>query len=389
MGIRILIVLLFLSHVSISQSAYQMRGNDKAIDVDFLTSYYHQNGNNSAVQGGVGREELIDVANILVVNIPLDSIRSINATVGADFYSSASTDMIDANLSSASIKDLRAYANIGYQQKNLRKGMTFGVRGGFSKEFDYTSFNGGLSFAKEWNEGNSELNLQGQVFIDKWKPFFPSELRRTVTVPTDNRNSYNFSASFAQVVTKRLQFALSGEVIYMDGLLSTPFHRVYFSDTTVPDIERLPSTRLKIPLSVRLNYFVNEYLVIRSYYRFYTDDFGIEAHTASLELPIKVSRSFSIGPFVRYHTQKGSKYFAPFEQHLSSETFYTSDYDLSTLNSQKFGLSIGYHPIFGLANGNLFNRNIAFKAIELRLGYYTRDTGLTSYIGSLNFKFQI
>ena len=121
MRLGFIIVMLFSGFSGFSQSAYQMRGNDKAIDVDFLTSYYHQDGNNSAVQGGVGREELIDVANILVVNIPLDSIRSISATVGADFYSSASTDMIDANLSSASIKDLRAYASLGYQQKKSKK----------------------------------------------------------------------------------------------------------------------------------------------------------------------------------------------------------------------------------------------------------------------------
>jgi len=380
--------MLFFGYSGWGQSDYQMRGNDKAIDVNFLTSYYHQDGNNSAVQGGIGNEELIDAANILVVNIPLDSIRSISATVGADFYSSASTDMIDANLSSASIKDLRAYASLGYQQKNLRKGITMGIRGGFSTEYDYTSFNGGVSFAKEWNEGNTELNLQGQAFIDRWKPFFPAEIRRTASIPTDKRNSFNFSASFSQVVTKRMQIALSGEVIYMDGLLSTPFHRVYFSDASLPSIERLPSTRLKIPLSIRMNYFANEYLVVRSYYRFYTDDFGIRAHTASLELPIKLSQSFSISPFARYHTQQGSKYFAPFQEHLSTETFYTSDYDLSTLSSKKVGLAIGYHPVFGLANGKLFSRNIAFKAIELRLGYYTRDTGLTAYIGSLNFKFQ-
>lgn len=388
MDYRYLIIVLFFCHSGFSQSAYQMRGNDKAIDVNFLTSYYHQDGNNSAVQGGIGSEELIDAANILVVNIPLDSTRSVSATVGADFYSSASTDMIDANLSSASIKDLRAYANLGYQQKNLKKGTTFGIRGGFSTEYDYISFNGGLSFAKEWNEGNTELNLQGQAFIDKWKPYFPSELRRTVSVPTEKRNSFNFSASFSQVLTKRLQIALSGEVIYMEGLLSTPFHRVYFSDASLPDIERLPSTRLKVPLSIRLNYFANEYLVIRSYYRFYTDDFGVQGHTASLELPIKLSQSFNVAPFVRYHTQQGSKYFAPFKEHLSTEGFYTSDYDLSTLSSKKVGLAIGYHPVFGLASGKLFTREIAFKAIELRVGYYTRDTGLNAYIGSLNFKFQ-
>ena len=55
---------------------------------------------------------------------------------------------------------------------------------------------------------------------------------------------------YAQVINQRLQLLLSAEAIYMTGLLSTPFHRVYFADQNKPDIERLPDNRLKIPLSL-------------------------------------------------------------------------------------------------------------------------------------------
>ena len=97
----------------------------------------------------------------------------------------------------------------------------------------------------------------------------------------------------------------------MEGLLSTPFHRVYFSDQELPDIERLPESRLKIPLALRLNYKASDNLIVRTYYRYYSDDFGIQAHTFNLELPIYLSDVWTISPFYRYHTQSGSKYFLP------------------------------------------------------------------------------
>lgn len=387
--ILILISIFSISVVSTSQSTYRMKENDKEVDVNFLSSYYHQDGNNSAVEGGIGSEKLDDVASIIIINIPLDSTRSVNATIGADFYTSASTDMIDADRSSASSKDLRAYFNFGYTQKDLDKGTTYGIRLGLSNEYDYFSINGGLSFTKEWNEGNSELSLQAQAFIDSWRLYFPDELKEKVSVAGKGRNSYNFSAVYSKVINQRMQMSISGEAIYMTGLLSTPFHRVFFNDQSSADIERLPDSRLKFPISVRLNYFAHERFVIRTFYRYYTDDFGIDAHTGSIEVPIKLSDSYTISPYYRYHTQTGSQYFAAFGAHSSSETFYTSDYDLSELSSQQYGLGFSYSPTFGISQSHLLGRDLTFKAIELRLGYYTRDTGLNGYIGSINFQFKL
>jgi hypothetical protein len=385
----IVLLILIAATLANGQQGYKMKSNGKQIDVNFLTSYYTQDGNNSAVEGGEGTELLTDFANIIVINVPIDSSKSIGLSGGLDTYTSASTDRIDSKISSASRQDGRGYGTISYKQKRLNKGQTFGVKAGFSQEYDYTSISGGLSFIQEWNEGNSELGLSAQAFFDKWTLYFPKELRGEVSVDTDARNSLNFSAVYSQVVNRKMQFAFGGEVIYMTGLLSTPFHRVYFSDINTPDIERLPNSRLKVPLSFRLNYFVHENVILRTYYRYYFDDFGISANTANLEISVKVNDNFRVAPFFRYHQQSGSKYFAAFEQHSSQEQFYTSDYDLSTLSSNKIGIRIGYYPAFGIAGTRLLKRDLSFKSIELRLAHYNRDTGLKAYMGSLNFAFRI
>ncbi|MFK7772247.1 MAG: DUF3570 domain-containing protein [Saprospiraceae bacterium] len=385
-------LILGFNHFIFSQSdEYKMKANSKEVEIDFLSGYYQQDGNNGAVTGGVGTEELTDISNIIVVKIPLDSINSISISGGADYYTSASTDNIDNNVSSASRKDVRAYTNLTYQRKNLAKSQTLGAKLGFSAEYDYTSFSGGLSYAKEFDEGNRELSINGQVFIDNWSIIYPKELRGEVSLPTSGRQSYNLQIGYAQVINKRLQMLVSLDAIYMKGLLSTPFHRVYFADQNMPDIERLPSSRLKLPVGIRLNYFPFDNFVVRSYYRFYWDDFGIQAHTMSLETPIKLGETITISPFYRYNTQTSADYFAPFEVHSSTDAFYTSDYDLSDLSSHKFGMGFKYSPVYGIGRAKLpFTKKLfMFKSAEIRSAYYKRSTGLNAFIVSLGLSFGI
>ena len=41
-------------------------------EVDFLSSYYTQSGDNAAVSGGIGTEALTDVTGTIIVAIPLN-----------------------------------------------------------------------------------------------------------------------------------------------------------------------------------------------------------------------------------------------------------------------------------------------------------------------------
>ena len=391
----VLLCLVLAGHAQTDSTALRkssLKKFTREVEANFLSSYYHQEGDNAAVTGGIGTEKLTDVSNVIIVNVPLDSIRSIGFYGGADIYSSASTDNIDNNMSSASSSDLRSFATFSYNRLNLQRNERYGLRLGFSVEYDYTSFSLGGSYTKEWNDGNTEFTAAGQAFFDNWKLIYPIELRSSVELPSSQRQSFNGQLIFSQILTRRLQMSLSAEAVYMKGLLSTPFHRVYFADAVTPDIERLPSDRLKIPLSVRFNYYPFDFMVLRSYYRYYQDDFGISGNTAELELPLKVSQVSTLSPFYRYHTQTASDYFAPYAQHLSSEEFYTSDYDLSALSSHKYGMGVKYFPFYGVARSRPFlssQRVFMFKYIELRGAYYERSTGLKSFVGSLNLGFSL
>ena len=149
------------------------------------------------------------------------------------------------------------------------------------------------------------------------------------------------------------------------------------------DIERLPNSRFKVPIGIRWHYYINEKWVARTYYRYYWDNWGITAHTASIELPYKITDKFTVFPMYRYYTQKQSKYFAPYEKHLSTEEYYTSDYDLSTFDANQYGLGVTYTDIFGKAK----ILGMAIKNIDFRFNHYSRSDGLDSNIVTVGLKF--
>lgn len=360
------------------------------IELDFLTSYYAQDGNNGAVTGGIGTEKLTDYTSKVILKIPMTKELGLNVDAGFDYYSSASTELIDNVFSGESSSDMRVHGNVGVSYK-LSPQQTFGLRVGGSREYDYTSFNTGFNYGWESKDHNTSIGVSGQAFIDKWKLIYPTELRRQgALVPTDKRQSYNGSFTISHVLNKRMQASLQLEGIYMNGLLSTPFHRVFFQEQDAAKVEQLPGTRLKIPIGVRFNYHATDWLIAKLYYRYYWDDWGVTAHTASVELPVKINRFLSVYPFYRYHTQTAADYFQPYKQHALDEEFYTSDYDLSKLQSHTYGAGIRYSPVNGLARMKLpFKERpvMMVKSIDVKYSHYDRSTGLKADIISLGLSF--
>jgi len=372
-------------------------------EVDILGSYYQQNGDHSAVEGGIGSQHLTDTAPTILLNVPLDSTTRLSANVGIDYYASASSDKIDQVMSSPSASDVRYHADFGFSKLLAGKLTTLGAGAGVSKEYDYLSFNVLASWAHSSPDGNRQLSATGQAFFDQITLITPAELRvggtRNRNYGTDNRQSLTLSLVYAQVLGKRLQASVSAEPVVQRGLLSTPFQRVYFFDSnpalSTPGTlgtalaEVLPRLRVKYPASLRLTYYATDLVQLRGFYRFYNDNFGIRAHTFELEAPLKVTPFFTLYPFYRYHTQTAATYFAPYLTHSVTDAYYTSDYDLSAFSAHKLGLGLRYAPLYGLGRFKVpFGRRVAkFKSVDLRYGHYWQTTGLTANVVSADLSF--
>jgi len=381
----------------------------ESVEIDLLASYYSQDGDNAAVTGGIGTEELTDLASSIVVSIPLndDDVLKIDANVSA--YTSASSSNVspfDSGQaadpfvadSGASANDLWLNGVVSYSHSSDDRNNIWGANVSVSQEYDYASFGFGGNYSYLLNDKNTELSIRANVFLDSWKIIYPFELRPFedlgyTPLQTNKRNSYALGFGFSQILSKKAQGSISLDLVQQEGLLSTPFQRVFFKDRDAiiigngfqlaDDIERLPSTRFKVAIGGRLNYYLNEVFVLRSYLRYYQDNWGITSYTASIEAPIKLGDFFTLYPSYRYYTQTKADYFYKANDALSTDAFYTSDYDLSNFNAGEFGFGVSYTDIF--TKVKLLGYGL--KSINAKASYYNRSSSLSYFMVSGGIKF--
>ena len=363
----------------------------KVDEINFVTSYYHQEGDKSAVTGGIGTVKLSDYANSFDLKMSKYDLKNrqhtFNLDLNIDYYTSASSDNIDPRtVSGASAADIHIYPSVSWSVKNPKNRITQGLTYSFSKEYDYISQGFTASWAKASKDNNREFSIKVSAFIDKWTIILPIEFR-TGTVGsgrggpqnTKPRNSYTAAFSLSQVINERLQLMAIVEPSYQEGLLSTPFHRIYFSDNTVT-IEKLPGSRLKLPIGVRASYFFGDNTILRAFYRYYMDDWGMTAHTINLEGSYKITPFISISPYYRFNKQTAVDYFNAYKQNSSTSDYYSSDYDISGMNTNFYGSGFRFAPV----NGVLGMKHLS--SVELRYGHYTRTTGMVANIVTMALK---
>lgn len=447
------------------------------VEIDFLTSYYTQDGDNAAVTGGIGTEKITDFTPTFVISIPLNDDDVLTIDAGISAYTSASSSNLDpfdksgassgddddgggvsnptevkgspwVASSGASKSDAWKNFNANYSHSSDDRNTIITANVGVANEYDYTSLGFGAGYTRLFNEKNTEISVSGKVYLDSWSPKYPTEIDsyleagqrlnrgffaglpiynqsgnisptigvnswrplNTTLVDNTSRNTYSLSMSFSQILSKNAQFSLFLDLVKQEGWLANPMQRVYFGDranyyvgtaSSIPnytsstntdvfqladDIERLPASKFKLPIGARLNYFISARFVLRTYYRYYSDDWGVNAHTANVELPIKISDKFTLLPSYRYHTQTAADYFAPYEQNVSTQEYYTSDYDLSAFSANQYGFGIRYTDIFTKLR---MGKKMGLKSVNLKYGLYDRSTGLSSSIISVGLKFVI
>ena len=346
---------------------------------EYLFSYYNQDGDHSAVTGGVGTEKLTVFLNRLNIVHTFDSANTVLIEGGIDLISSASTDNIDFIVSSESANDNRLWVSVGYQ-RDMKNNNQFGIQPTFSIESDYLSIGLGGWYKASNKNKNWRYGLGAYFYADdlRWGRLdnefrapvtlvYPIELTDSAWFDIYMRYSTNIEFDVQHDINRRMSIGFFPGFIVQTGLLSTPFHRFYFDGADTAVVENLPRSRVKVPLGVQWNTFIGSRVVLQLYYRFYWDDFGINANTVNPEVPIKVTPQLSITPFVRWYSQTAADYFYPYQTAERGTPYYTSDYDLSQFTSFKVGGGIKFLTI----------KNMAFRQLSVRYAHYSRSDGLS------------
>src|ERR1700760_2619869 len=139
-------------------------------EVDLVSSYYTQNGDHSAIRGGIGDEHVTDLANGVELKwVGWDARErknSLAAGMGVDHHTAASQAGISKTGASRRTDGLRLYPAVDWTRENERKGSSVGAGLYYSNEFNYHSFGFDINGSQK-TKHNGELSVKLSAYLDR------------------------------------------------------------------------------------------------------------------------------------------------------------------------------------------------------------------------------
>jgi len=163
-----------------------------------------------------------------------------------------------------------------------------------------------------------------------------------------NLDKQIYGVGLTQIFTKNLIATLNFETMTDEGYLNNPYRSVRYLDAS--DIlgrgysfeeELYPNTRTSNALGIRARYFLPYRAAIESEYRFFTDTWDIESHTASLTY-VHPWRDYTFEGKFRYHDQTGAHFYSDLFPRAEATNFRGRDKELSPLTSYTYRLKASY-----------------------------------------------
>ena len=188
------------------------------------------------------------------------------------------------------------------------------------------------------------------------------------------RNSYRLSLS--QVLAPNLLLALNYEAITDEGYLNNPY-RVYRYLTNPLDpgegfqqaTEVYPNTRTSDAAGIKFLYRLPWRASLGTSYRYFTDDWGIDAHTGQLSYTHAFGSHWMVDLKYRYYDQGAADFYSDLFLFPSQDEkdYRARDKELSDMNSQTFSLYVSYERPIGF--GPMDKAGISLQWDHIMLDY--------------------
>jgi hypothetical protein len=227
----------------------------------------------------------------------------------------------------------------------------FNIDAGFaeSRESDYVSYGWSLNTLTDFNEKNTTLRAGIAGTDDRVEVFYePAYLPK---------HSNDAILGVTQLLSPTTFVTVNLTAGRSSGYLSEPHKFVEKAVEILPGLdleegfgENSPNTRDREALFASINHaFVGVHGAIEGSYRFYTDTFGIVAHTVALSWIQHVGGRVILEPFARFYTQTAASFYiynlddspaVPVHIPMGTAPYYSSDFRLSADETTSLGLKV-------------------------------------------------
>lgn len=278
-----------------------------------------------------------------------------------DIITSASADALDA-VSSASLWTEAATVD-GRTYIDLSDDDRLEVQWGMHLEEVMKGGSGGLGYRRELANDNAILEVRGGLIIDMFDPITPQGF----DYGRARRRTAHASIAASQILSPTTWIDGSYGLTYQWGVLATTWNGTATTDGGLYTEELFPGSRLRHALSGGIAQFVPATRsALRGRYRFYADDFDVQAHTITGEwLQWMGSRAYlRLG--YRFHRQSAVNFFVgePTDGLYESGARRTSDSDLAAFDAHEWSTQLVFFLDRNGPRGN--------ESLNLSFSRYTR-----------------
>lgn len=159
-----------------------------------------------------------------------------------------------------------------------------------------------------------------------------------------NIDRRNYRLGITQVLTRNTLLALNFETVTEEGYLQNPYRTMRYvnvpgSYARAPEV--FPNTRSSNAGSARVRYFLPWRAAIEGQYRYYTDSWGIDAHTARLEYT-QPWRKWTFTGSYRFYTQGHADFYSDLFPRASYQNFMVRDKENASYAGHTLGVGAAY-----------------------------------------------
>ena len=274
---------------------------------------------------------------------------SLSAGYYEDMISSAS---IDVKLSASPYHETRKQENAGLDYQHGKT--TYSVGYIHSREPDYIANTTFYSVSQDMFGDLTTVTMGYRRAWDQVYRDIKTPEGTLVNDPTFHQRADHrgYSLSISQILTRNLILGLNYELLTDQGYLANPYRKIRYLSVgqgagfTLAD-QVYPNTRTSNSTSAQLKYYLPWRAALSGQYRYFTDTWGIVAHSAELDYTHPLHDRLYGGQWVfdgalRFYRQNHADFYSDLFPRADYQNFMARDRELAAFHSIDVGAGVAY-----------------------------------------------
>jgi len=190
-----------------------------------------------------------------------------------------------------------------------------------------------MSYRRGWDQISRDIKQNGFIIND---PAFHQRADHRV-----------YGVSVSQILTRNLISTFDYELSTDQGYLASPYRQIRYLDPNNPLGYTLanqvyPGTRTSDAFSVELKYYVPYRAALTGKYRYFTDSWGIVAHTFQIDYIQPIRHHWTFDGNIRYYRQGAASFYSDLFPYAGYSNFMARDRELAAFHSITLGVEASY-----------------------------------------------